>query len=431
MSDVDVVASFVVMTGSTEEEAIEYLAMYDFDLETAVVAYQAEHANPSPPRVQEESPHYSSVDTGSPLSAPSPASHQVEGFNFPQAAQRPPTPPQSRALGNFATEALQRLYARPDYVEGSDRAVFETECRKAAAKHCWMVVSVVDNSFPCECFTRDVWASEAMRSLNSGSLMCYEINVTHSRGQVLAEKYHVNVQQLPCLFVVDPVTQFKVQDLPLVSSEVWRFDSALVVDAIMLFITQHDPPHDPFANAEGAGQEPDFGTDVTGGSASASGTAATAAVVVDVDGPDSEAEMVSPPTITRHVAGLGAVPAAASQPDVAESVHMVPQTPVTLDEFIVPDGSASDGGVVKLRCRLPRSSPTLQLRGDTPVPRLVEYLAYLVYAEDTARFTAPPGISISSGFPPKTVTVGSMEGVTLSTWTGVRSGDMLTVRVNA
>ncbi|CAJ1990504.1 UBX domain-containing protein [Leishmania donovani] len=428
MSDVDVVANFVVMTGATEDQAIHYLSTYNFNLEDAVVAFQVDNPHPSPPHTREDSPHYSSVDTGSPMSAPSPASHQVEGFAFPQAAQRPPTPPRQRALASSTAEAIQRLFARPDYVVGSDRATFDAECEKAASRHCWVVVSVVDNSFPCECFTRDIWASDAMRSLTSGSLFCYEINVTHTRGMALAEKYHVDNSNLPRMFMVDPVTQFKVQELPLISSEVWQFDSAVVVDAIMLFITNHDPPHDPFAGADDQPQNEGGGGD-SAESASASASV-KAPAVVDVDEGDSEAEMVSPPTISRSVAG--AVASTTSTLEVGEPGPVVAPSPVTLDEYKVPEGTTGDASsVFRLRCRLPHSSSTLQLRPDTPVARLIDYLAYLLYAEDTTRYAVPPRISIFSGFPPKNMTAGEMEGITLSTWDGVRSGDVLMVRVNA
>ncbi|KAG5473412.1 hypothetical protein LSCM4_03475 [Leishmania orientalis] len=428
MSDVDVVANFVVMTGATEDQAIHYLSTYDFNLEDAVVAFQVDNPHPSPPHIQEDSPHYSSVDTGSPLSAPSPASHQVEGFAFPQSAQRPPTPPRQRVLASSTTEAIQRLFARPDYVVGSDRVAFDAECEKAASRHCWVVVSVVDNSFPCECFTRDIWASDAMRSLTSGSLFCYEINVTHTRGMALAEKYHVDSGHLPRMFMVDPVTQFKVQELPLISSEVWQFDSAMVVDAIMLFITNHDPPHDPFASTDDQPHS-ELGGGGSGGAAPASASAVET-VVVDVDEGDSEVTTMSPPTISRST--TSALAAAVSAPVGAESVQVVAPSPVTLDEYTVPEGTTGDAAsVFRLRCRLPHSSSTLQLRPDTPVARLMDYLAYLLYAEDTARYSVPPRISIFSGFPPKNMTAGEMEGVTLSTWPGVRSGDVLMVRVNA
>ncbi|GET90294.1 hypothetical protein, conserved [Leishmania tarentolae] len=428
MSDVDVVANFVVMTGATEDQAINYLSTYDFNLEDAVVAFQADHLNPSPLQTREDSTHYSSVDTGSPISAPSPASHQVEGLAFPQAAQRLPTPPGQRALASSTAEAIQRLFARPDYVVGSDRATFDAECEKAASRHCWVVVSVVDNSFPCECFTRDIWASDAMRSLTSSSLFCYEVNVTHTRGMALAEKYHVDKDSLPRMFIVDPVTQFKVQELPLISSEVWQFDSAMVVDAIMLFITNHDPPHDPFASVDG--QPPNEAGGGDSAELASAGANVKAPVVIDADEGDSEAEMVSPPTISRGV--FGAVASTTSTLEVGEAVQVVVSSPVTLDEYIVPEGTTSDAtDIFRLRCRLPHSSSTLQLRPDTPVTRLMDYLAYLLYNEDTARYSAPPSISIFSGFPPKNMTAGEMEGITLRTWDGVRSGDVLMVRVNS
>ncbi|KAK7197637.1 UBX domain-containing protein [Novymonas esmeraldas] len=438
MGDVDVVANFVVITGATEDQAIYYLSMHDFDLANAVVAFQTDHTSASPPQLPGDSPHHSSVDTGSPLSAPSPASHQVEGFAFPNGPARPPTPPAQRALASSTAEAIQRLFARPDYVLGSDKAAFETECTKAAARRCWVVVSIVDNTFPCECFTRDVWASEAMRSLTSGSLFCYEINITHTRGRALADKYHLDDATLPRLFLVDPVTQFRVKELPLHCTSQWRYDSALVVDALMLFLTTNEPPHDPFASSEPATQ------DATGRRGGGPDVDTRGPMVIDVDEGDSEAEMVSPPTISRGPAGptaaataaaataTTATTTAAAPVDVAEVVHIVAPSPVSLDEYTVPEGAdASAGGVFRLRCRLPHASPTLQLRPDTPVSRLVEYLAYLVYAEEVSRYTAPPSIAIFSGFPPKSVATGEMAGVTLQTWTGVRSGDVLIVRVNA
>ncbi|CAM39884.1 conserved hypothetical protein [Leishmania braziliensis MHOM/BR/75/M2904] len=430
MSDMDVVANFVVMTGATEDQAIHYLSTYDFNLEDAVVAFQVDNSHTSPRHAQEDSPHHTSIDTGSPLSAPSPASHQVEGLTFPRAPQRPPTPPLQRALASSTAEAIQRLFARPDYVVGSDRVAFDAECEKAALRHCWVVVSVVDNSFPCECFTRDIWASDAMRSLTSGSVFCYEINVTHTRGMALAEKYNVDSGHLPRMFMVDPVTQFKVQELPLISSEVWQFDSAMVVDAIMLFITNHDPPHDPFASPDDQPQN-DAGGDGGGNAGSTSaGANITPPVVIDVNKEDSEAEMASPSTIS----GTSTVPvaAAASTVEVPEAAQVTAPSPVTLDEYTVPEGTTVDAvNVFRLRYRLPHSSSTLQLRPDTPVARLIDYLAYLLYTEDTTRYSVPPSISIFSGFPPKNMTAGEMQGVTLSTWTGVRSGDVLMVRVNA
>ncbi|KAG5490523.1 hypothetical protein JKF63_00643 [Porcisia hertigi] len=429
MSDIDVVANFVVITGSTEEQAINYLSMYDFNLEAAVVAFQVDNPRSSPRRTQEDSSHFSSVDTGSPISAPSPASHPVEGYSFPQLVQRPPTPPRQRALASSTAEAIQRLFARPNYVVGSDRAAFDSECAKAASRHCWVVVSVVDNSFPCECFTRDIWASDAMRSLTSGSLFCYEINITHTRGMALAEKYHIDNSNLPRMFMVDPVTQFKVQELPLISSEVCQFDSAVVVDAIMLFITNHDPPHDPFASADGEAQH-EVGVAGSGSADSTSvGASVAIPVVVDVDEGESETDL-SHPTVSRSITGV-ALPAA-SLSVIGEAVQVEAPSPVTLDEYMVPEGTPDDVNTVfRLRCRLPRSSSTLQLRPETPVSKLMDYLAYLLYTEDTARYPAPPSISIFSGFPPKNMTVGGMEGVTLSTWDGVRSGDVLMVRVNA
>ncbi|KPA80305.1 hypothetical protein ABB37_04590 [Leptomonas pyrrhocoris] len=414
----DVISNFMAITGSTEDDAVMYLSMHDFDLQQAVVQYQLDHpsAGDSAPSHQEmPSPI---VDSGSPASPHPPMSYQMEGFGSPAEPQRPPTPPEGRILASGSNENLQRLFARPAYVVGSDSASLAVECTKAADRSCWVVVAVVDNSFPCECFTRDVWASDAMRSLTSGSIFCYEVNVTHSRGMTIAERYGVDVSHLPCMFIVDPVTKFKVEELMLVSTEAWRFDSALVVDAIMLFITSHDPPHDPFANptASSEGRE----GSATGRAGGHEG-AVDNPLVVDVD--SEEEEVMSPPTVT---------PSARAQSGLTEdSFAVVAPSPVTLDEYLVDDDATDASAVFKLRCRLPHSSPTLQLRPDTPVTKLIDYLAYLLYTEDREKYTVQPQISIFSGFPPRNVTSNDMEGVSLRTWSGVRSGDVVMVRVNA
>jgi hypothetical protein len=419
----DVISNFMAITGSTEEDAVMYLSMHEFDLQQSVVQYQVDHpttTTSATARTQDDAPS-PSVDSGSPASPQPPMSYQMEGFGSPTEGLRPPTPPGVRALASGSNENLQRLFARPSYVVGSDGASLAAECAKAAERGCWMVVAVVDNSFPCECFTRDVWASDAMRSLTSGSIYCYEVNVTHTRGMTIAEKYAVDRAHLPSMFIVDPVTQFKVQDLMLVATESWRFDSALVVDSLMLFITSHDPPHDPFSTADAAAAAASVGHEASAEASAEPGRLRSNPLVVDVD---SEAEMMSPPTVT---------PSATAQSGSAhDSFAVVAPPPVSLDDYLVEEGSAAaaPSGVFRLRCRLPRSSPTLQLRPDTPVTRLMDYLAYQLYCEEKEKYTMQPHISLFSGFPPRNVTVGDMDGVTLSSWNGVRSGDVVMVRVS-
>ncbi|KPI88747.1 hypothetical protein ABL78_2126 [Leptomonas seymouri] len=412
----DIISNFMAITGSNEDDAVMYLSMNDFDLQRTVLQYQLDHSNASdsaPLHPEVPSP---SVDSGSPASPQPPMSYQMEGFGSPTEAQRPPSPPGIRTLASGSNEQLQRLFARPAYVVGSDGASFLTECTKAADRCCWMIVAVVDNSFPCECFTRDVWASGAMRSLTSGSIFCYEVNVTHSRGMTIAEKYGVDMNHLPCMFIVDPVTKFKVEDLRLVSTKEWRFDSALVVDAIMLFITNHDPPHDPFAYPAASMERLEPNAEAQ---AEDRGKTANNPLVVDVD---SEV-IVSPPVTTPSTMAHSGL--------MGDQFEVVSPSPVTLDEYMVADGSSDNSLIFKLRCRLPHSSPTLQLRPDTPVTKLINYLAYVLYTEDREKYAAQPHISIFSGFPPRNVTAGNMEGVTLSNWPGVRSGDVVMVRVNS
>lgn len=415
----DVISNFVAITGSSEDVAVMYLSLNDFDLHRAVLQYQTDHhsvGDSAPPQTDVPSP---SVDSGSPASPQPPMSYQLAGYGSPTEGQRATTPPELRTLASGSNEFLQRLFSRPSYVVGSDGASFTAECAKAADRSCWVVVAVVDNSFPCECFTRDVWASDAMRSLTSGSIFCYEVNVTHTRGRIIAEKYGVDERHLPCLFIIDPITKFKVEELPLVSTEEWRFDSALVVDAIMLFITSHDPPHDPFASPAAAAAE---GQKVSAETSAIPGPGETASnpLVVDVD---SEREVTSPPTATPSATARSGL--------TGDSFAVIAPSPVTLEEYIVEEGSATNSGAAfKLRCRLARSTPTLLLRPDTPVTKLMEYLAYLVYTEDKEKYTVQPRISIFNGFPPRNVTAGEMQDVTLSTWPGVRSGDLVMVRAN-
>lgn len=413
----DVISNFMAITGSTESDAVMYLSMHDFDLQQAVVVYQSDHSGPtgetSRPELQDvPSP---SVDSGSPSSPQPPMSYTMGGFGSPSEGRRPATPPAVRTLASGSNEQLQRLFARPSYVTGSDSASFAKECERAAERRSWMLVAVVDSSFPCECFTRDVWASDAMRSLTSGSIFCYEVNVTHSRGVTIAEKYGVNVDELPVLFIVDPVTMFKVEEVPLVSTEAWRFDSALIVDTLMLFITSREPPQDPFSHAAAAAAAADSEQSI--GPLPSVAAVGAAPLVVDVD---SEAEMMSPPTVTPSATA----PARDSFAEVAPP-------PVSIEEYTVQDGSPEAASMFKLRCRLPHSSHTLQLRPDTPVTKLMSYLAYVVHSEDKEKFALLPVINIFSGFPPRNVTAGEMEGVTLSNWTGVRSGDVVMVRVSA
>lgn len=401
----DPVAMFVAITGGTEEEAVQFLTMCDFDTESAIAVYEAS----KPVRGVSAGSSPSAVHL-SPTAEPVPSNYMDSSTSSPPTTSRAsPTQfdrlssqamfvpaPTSRA-SHFvpADEALRRLFAVPQYLV--ERQPIMALCSKATSENRWLLLALRDGSFRSNCLNRDVWNHSAMAALSS-SLVCSELDVEDPQGLQALQSFRVDAVDLPVLLLVDPTTSHREMTLQLRQNSNGAFDGAGVVEQVLLFLDEHGLPSHHHRNwTEGQVQE------------------LAAPLVVDVDDEDGEDDDTEDLTASP-VMGL------------ADSERELPPEvlEVSLDQWKVDE---KEPGAFRLRCRLPKDSLTLVLRPDTPVAALLAFLGYRVHALDPETYSTPPPIGIRGGFPPKEVTPTTDESLVLSTWTGVRSGDALIVHI--
>lgn len=406
MEEEELINTFIAVTGATEEQALLYLTQTHFDFETAEQLFLADTSR-AVAAVPTPSPSTSSYELTNTTTAASPAVqlNQLAGDGFASHFPEVSTPPPDAPFASGDCERLTQMYTTPAYVHRSDSS-FRRVCETAAQQNRWVLVAVRDGSFQSHCLPRSVWGTEAMRSLTSGSIECYEIDVRVAVGRTLAESYRLDLQQLPCMFLVDPTTGFKIKELPLLVDEDGDLDGAVLMEALLMFIVNNGSPQSMMG-----GPEAEVGPSDAGVSALHSQTMGEPAAIIDVDAEDA-------------VEALEEV--AAGEDEEAP----LPVTPVHMDEYFLPDGCTSPLPF-RLRCRLPHTILTISLRPETPVGQLIAYLAYEVHLGNPQRYPTAPSVAIRCGFPPKTVSDGVVEGQMVCDWPGVRTGDVLTIHLDS
>lgn len=380
MSDGDVVATFMAISGCSEDEAVDYLSTANFDLGLAQTLYESDH------NLHDNRP--ARPETSSVVSLESPtAPYLVERLDGGVGSVTESVPLE-RPQPPSAMDLMSVLFIPPQFVYTGSRP-FTEFCRRAFEKDQWVLLSFLGDDFVSLCVNRDVWKCEAAReTLNMFSI--YQIAASTETAELLAHGYRLDLtRDVPALLIISPVTTKKESRVPLNMSGV-VMDANGVNEYLLSFVGEHGSPSQ-WEERRVLSAIPD---------------ATSGPPAIDASG----------------VSNTNSSPAL--QPTKPTIVPLVEPIDISLYEV-----TAGEKHVFALRCRLPKQQLTLRLKPETPAYLLAKYLAYRAYQDDPEAYPhGVPNCSLKTGFPPRTVDIED-EKVSLATWGRVTSGDTVFLHI--
>jgi hypothetical protein len=226
----DILASFMAVTGGTEENALQMLEATDFQLQDAIDLFFAVGGNSHITEEQQSEKHAkATAEVRAPLPAKVERLYdpvQVSGGSFSEYhhSEREGMMGMSGPLGTRSNpttivDVFRRSEAGPSGDRGGDRLAsmfepprdllfkgrFEEAKAYAAANSRWLIVNIQNTAeFASHQLNRDTWRDGGVEALVSSSFVLFQVYDVSEEGQMLVEFYQCN--HIPAIMVVDPIT---------------------------------------------------------------------------------------------------------------------------------------------------------------------------------------------------------------------------------
>ena len=382
----DPIAHFMAVTECrSEEKAIEFLSLADFNVDTAVQLYMADRGlssqddltqpPPPPPDTQKRMQLREEYDPSLAMAQGMYGSHgrgygayqqpkpDEDGF-FRANKQSPPRPGKSGRPS--APTELDKAFRAPDYA-------FKGTLRDAAAEAIkqskYLLLNVLESGdLVSGSFNRDVWKNDLIAAQVQAYFVLWQAASGTENGQSTIDGYKIDKASMPYIAVLNPLTKSVIKDFPrpklIKGSDASGFSVSTerVSELLIDFMDRHGPFVAPKLEA-----------------------VPTPSEVVHVDAKGSTALAVAQTSEEDDLAQALAM---------SEQVEEAEAQPAKMQDVDLTPYSAGDD-LVNLRVKLPSGAWDLQLTPTTPMSILASAIGF--------RLEAAMGdiVEIRTGFPPK------------------------------
>lgn len=218
----DILASFMAVTGGSEESAVQMLEATDFQLQDAIDLFFAVGGNAQ----QDTGAHHSEQNETNKVRAPIPTkierlydpievSGSLSEYYHPEGQAGLGAPHRLRTLNAFQSseartsgepergDRLASMFEPPRGLlfQGS----FEEAKAYAVENGRWLILNIQNTAeFASHRLNRDTWRDGGIEALISSSFVLYQVYDVTQEGQLLAEFYHCT--QIPAILILDPIT---------------------------------------------------------------------------------------------------------------------------------------------------------------------------------------------------------------------------------
>jgi hypothetical protein len=229
----DILASFMAVTGGTEENALQMLEATDFQLQDAIDLFFAvggnSHSHQDATEQQSEAHETATAEVRPPLPTKVERLYdpvQVSGGStwFPEYHHGEGMMGMSGPLGarsnpRTIVDVFRHSEAGPSGDQGGDRLAsmfepprdllfkgsFEEAKAYASANGRWLILNIQNTAeFASHQLNRDTWRDGGVQALVSSSFVLFQVYDVSEEGQLLVEFYQCN--HIPAILVVDPIT---------------------------------------------------------------------------------------------------------------------------------------------------------------------------------------------------------------------------------